>query len=117
MKTFQNRKWDTDPTLIYKGGCPSVPTADVPTPQDMPQPIRPTCRIALGQAASDALRETQCDYLVTSPQAYPDDPARYAIYCYCLPPEITRQISAILRGTHHAIRNRPAKASATNVHP
>ena len=79
-------------------------------PIQLPQPITPTLRIQLGPTASAALAATGHDYLVVSPQTHPDDPTRYAIYCYTLPPEITRQISAILRGTHRAARIRNPKA-------
>ena len=85
-------------------------------PIQLPQPITPTLRIQLGPTASAALAATGHDYLVVSPQTHPDDPTRYAIYCYTLPPEITRQLAAILAGSHHAVKNRPAKASFTNIH-
>ena len=91
----------------------------IQAPQAKPQPILPTCRIALGQPASDALRATGSDYLVCSPMYYPDDSSKFAIYCYSLPAEITRQIASILAGSHKATRIRPAKPAAPSsaCHP
>ena len=76
-----------------------------------PSPIKPSVRIALGPTASAALAATDCPYYVVTRQYHPHDPSRWAISCYALPDEVAQQIAAILAGTHHAIRNRPAKAA------
>ena len=82
-----------------------------------PPPILPSVRIALGQAASDALRASGCDYLIASPQTHPDDPTKYAIHCYNLPDEVAQQVAGILARTHHAVKDRATKTTATDPHP
>jgi len=82
------------------------------------QPIKPSMRIQLGPSASAALSASgETNFAVVSRQTHPDNPARWAIHLYPLPDAVIRDMWAVMRGTHHAARNRADKTSATDPHP
>ena len=76
-------------------------------PQDMPQPPR----ILLSERVSRFLDNTgQTSFTIVARDTYPGTPDRWAISLHPITREAWQGISGILRGTHHAVRIKAAKA-------